>query len=297
MNSITDEQHQLYRAYSRSYATEANNRRIALLIDVAFALLAVTITALTITDSAQSALAWLSTWAPPTTLLWLTLRETGLLGDDTPHRRTAVKIQEQFDLTFWKPDTWRESWNHLLCGDPVPHRAIGDLALDYQGSPVADDYWIDTTGVQPNAAALLRTKQSAGWGARGHERYARINRATTILGLLLVLFAALITDLASRETASVVVAAAPLLVGRLQSARAHGALSDRRATLERHISQLLDRATPPTDTEVREAQDELCRMRFEDRRIPTWLYRRYAGRDRQAIDGALAADVRTLRPN
>ncbi len=55
----------------------------------------------------------------PAALLWLAVPETGLLSDDKEHRRTAVTIQGQLDLTFWKGQRWRDAWNGVLCGKPV----------------------------------------------------------------------------------------------------------------------------------------------------------------------------------
>ena len=295
MSPFSDEQLDLYNACSQSYRTEANRRRTALIVDLAFAGIAAAIAAMTVTDASQWALDLLTTWSPFVTLLWLVIRETALLGDDREHRRTAVMIQEQFDLSFWKSDNWRQVWNQLLCGDPIQPRTIKDLSLRYGGETIADNYWVNATGVPPNEAALLRIQQSAGWGAKGHARYAQLNRAAVIVGFILVVTAAAIIDLGTRDIAAVLMAVAPLLVGRLQSERANAALTRRRETLERHIRELL--STPPSATErdVRAAQDELCRMRLENRRIPTPLYNRYADRDREAIDAAVARDAELLR--
>ena len=220
MSLLTDTQQELYRAYSQSYRTEANKRAIAFVVDVVFAAAAAAVTIMTIGDLWKSALDILASWSPPAVLLWLIVRETDLLGDDREHRRIAVTIQEQFDLTFWKSDNWHEGWNQLLCGDPMERRTIKNLALSYEGEPLADDYWVDTTGLLANDAALLRIRQSAGWGAKGHARYARLNRSAAWVGFLIVLVVALLFDLSTRDAAVVLMTVAPLLVGRLQSARA-----------------------------------------------------------------------------
>jgi len=291
----TDDQRELYSAYSQSYVTEANRRRTAFWIDLAFAVVAGCIAGLKVTDAAESAVDLLSSWSPPAALLWLTVRETRLLGDDKEHRRTAVRIQEQFDLTFWKADKWREVWNKLLCGDPVKQRTIKDLAFSYRSEPLAQEYWVDTSGITCNDAALLRIQQSTGWGAKGHVRYVRLNRVPALAALVLVILIALIADLAARETAAVLFAVAPFLVGRLQSTRDHGYLAQRREDLETHIQELLRTGLGARDVDVRAAQDELCRMRLEHRRIPSWLYNRYAGRDRATIDAAVAREAELVR--
>ena len=291
MSSLTDTQQELYSAYSQSYRTEANKRVIAFVVDVVFAASAAAVTIMTIGDLSMSALDILAISSPPAVLLWLIVRETDLLSDDRDHRRTAVTIQEQFDLTFWKSDNWREGWNQLLCGDPIEPRTIKDLVLSYQGKPLADDYWVDTSGVPANEAALLRIQQSAGWGAKGHSRYKRLNTTAAGIGFLVVLVVALVLDLSTRDAVVVLMAFAPLLVGRYQSARAHTSLAQRRETLERHIQKLLNSPTSPTERDVRAAQDELCRMRLENRRIPAWLYNRYSTRDRNSIDVAIAHEA------
>lgn len=295
MTSPSNDQHELYRAYSQSYASEANKRRTAFLVDLAFAAVAAAIAVLTVSNAAEGLLDLLSGWLPPVALLWLAIRETGLLGDDKQHRHTAVTIQEQFDLTFWKSDRWTEGWNRLLCREPVQQRKIKELALDYQGDPLPADYWVDTAGLPPNDAAILRIQQTAGWGARGHDRYARLNRVPALIGLFAVLMIAVVVDLGARETTAVLFAVAPFLVGRLQSARAHMSLARRRESLELHMQELLRNRAAPTDAHVRTAQDELYRIRLEHRRIPAWLYNRYADRDRRVIDTAVAQEADLLR--
>lgn len=203
--------------------------------------------------------------------------------------------QEQFDLTFWKGQRWRAAWNSVLYGKPVQQRVINDLALRYGGEPLNDNYWVDTSGITTNEAALLRIEQSAGWGAQAHSRYAKINRAAAIGGLILVLTLATIADLRARETAAMLFTVAPFLVGRLQSARDHAALARRREELESHIQEILRGTEPVGDADVRAAQDELCRMRLEHRRVPDWLYHRYVDRDRKAIDTAVARDAELVR--
>lgn len=295
MSGLTDTQHELYSAYSQSYRTEANKRVIAFGVDVMFAATAAAVTIMRIGELWESVLNILAIWLPPAVLLWLVVRETDLLSDDRQHRRTAVTIQEQFDLTFWKSDDWPEAWNRLLCGDPVEPRTIKELALDYEDEPLADGYWIDTSGLQENDATLLRIRQSAGWGAKGHVRCQRLNRSAAWIGLLIVVVVALLLDRSARDAAVVLMTVSPLLVGRHQSARAHASLAQRRETLERHIRNLLSSTTSATERDVRAAQDELCRMRFENRRIPEWLYNRYKERDRDAIDAAVAEDAMLLR--
>jgi hypothetical protein len=291
---LIDEHRQLYRAYSQSYATEANRRRIAFWVDALFAAVATAIATLQALSTATPLLDFLAAWSPPAALLWLAIRETELLGDDKEQRRTAVAIQEQFDLTFWKNEAWRDAWNLLLC-KRVQQRVINELALAYRGEPMRDDYWVDTRQIDPNPAALLRIEQSAGWGAKGHSRYARLNRVAAIAGILVMLVVATIADFRTRETVAMLFAVAPLLVGRLQSARDHAALARRREEVESAIQERLRSNSDVSDGDVRAAQDELCRLRLEHRRIPKWLYARHAEHDRKTIDAAVARDADAVR--
>lgn len=290
------EKHQnLYRAYSHSYVTEANNRHIAFFVDLAFTAIAASTGIMRVNNLAGPFLDLLTTWSPVAALIWLLIRSTDLLGDDKEHRRIAVTVQEQFDLTFWKPDRWHEQWNDLLCEQPIQPRIINELANNYKGEPIPDDYWVDTTGVPPNDAALLRIQQTAGWGAKSHSRYARLNKTTVIISGILVIGALALTNLHTRDTAVVLMTVAPFLIGRLQSSQAHTSLARRRATLERHIQKLLSNSTFTTERDVRAAQDELFRLRRENRRIPAFLYNRYAARDREAIDTAVNRDAKLRR--
>jgi hypothetical protein len=286
---------ELFPAYSHSYATEANRRRIAFGVDLAFAVAALVLTVLTGAERSPNTVDLLTTWLPLAALLWLVLREIGILSVDQPHRRNAVNIQEQLDLNNWRGNDWPKHWNRLLAGEPVPARTIKQFASANPDAEMPADYWIDTTGLPDTDAALFRLEQTAAWGAEGHRRYALLNRYPALLGLVLVVVAALILDANARETAAAVIAIAPFLVGRIQSSREHAALAARRVSLEQHIQAVLDPERPSTDVDVRTAQDELYRLRMETRRIPSWLYNHYAERDRASIDGAIAARIEAFR--
>jgi hypothetical protein len=286
---------ELYQAYSRCYTTEANRRHIAFGVDLVFAVAALSLTVLTTADWSPDAAEFLTTWLPLAALFWLVVREIGLISVDLGHRQSAVNIQEQLDLTNWKGSAWAKHWNRLLAGEPIPTRTIKQLALANPNAAMPADYWIDTTGLPGNDAALFRIEQTAAWGAEGHRRYALLNRYPPLAGLVLVVVAALILDVSARETAAAVIAIAPFLVGRVQSGREHTALAGRRVTLEEHIQAVLDPEHPSSDIDVRIAQDELYRLRMETRRIPTWLYNRYAAHDRASIDGAIATRIEAFR--
>lgn len=287
---------ELFRAYSRAYANEANRRRIAFSVDLAFALVALTLAVLSSINRSPDAVEFLTTWLPLAALLWLVLREIGIPTVDMRHRLEAVNIQEQLDLYNWRGNDWQESWNRLLAGQPVPARTIKALASESPDAKMPSDYWIDTAGLRDTDAALFRIEQTAAWGAKGHGRYARLNQCPALLALVLVLVAAVIIDASARETAAAVIAVAPFLVGRIQSSREHAALAARRVKLEEHIQALLDdRARQSTAVDVRTAQDELYRLRMANRRIPSWLYNHYAERDRTSIDDAIASRIKAFR--
>lgn len=299
MSTPTDDQRELYNAYSQSYGAEANRRAITFWIDLAFAALASIVAFLVVTERAEAAATFLKDWTPVAALLWLTVRELLMPTPDRDHRRTAVMIQEQFDLTFWKGSSWLSSWNEILCGRPVQQRIIKDLALAFKGTPLDDDYWVGTDGIEPNAAALLRIEQSAAWGATGHSRYSRLNRRCAIGVLAILVTGAVLTGVSTRGTAAVLMGFAPFLVGRLQSAREQAALAKRREDLEGHVQGVLHGSRRVSERDVRAAQDQLCRLRLEQRRVPGRLYRRYLERDQATVDAALereAAEVRGRHP-
>lgn len=299
VSAIRDQQERLYRAYSQSYRSEANRRQWIFVVDVAFSLLAVGIAAIAVGAWSQGFLDALTAWSPFVALAWLFVRDAELLGQGKKSRRTAVTIQEQFDLTFWKPDGWTEQWNSLLCGHALQPRDIEHLSNAYEGPPLTCDYWVDTSDIPANEAALLRICQSAGWSSRGHARYRRFMMLASSVGVSLVMAMSVLLDLSARSALAVLVAVAPLLVGRLQSGRIHGSLALRLETLESHIRELLCGPTSATTLEVRAAQDELCRVRYVNCRIPTWIYNRYAAQDRNSIDAAIARDAdhqRSMRP-
>lgn len=286
---------ELYRAYSQCYATEANRRRIAFYVDLIFAAAGLVLTAITLADAAERLVDIVNTSLPIAALLWLGVRELGPVAVDKHHRREAVRIQERFDLYFWKGAKWADYWNRILAGEPMADRVVKQLALASAAPAFEADYWVDTHGLPDNDAALFRIEQTAAWGAVGHRRYANLNRLPAVAGIAAVCIAALILDLSARHAAVMLFAVAPFLVGRIQSAEDHDALAERRERLERHIQGILDPKHPRSDTEVRQAQDEVYRMRIEHRRIPTWLYNRHATNDRKTIDTAIAARITTYK--
>lgn len=299
MSAPTDDQRELYNAYSQSYAAEANRRAVTFWIDLGFAGLASIVAFLVVTHRAEGIATFLKDWTPVAALLWLTVRELLMPTPDRDHRRSAVMIQEQFDLTFWKGSSWLKSWNEILCGRPVQQRIIKDLARAFRGTPLDDGYWIGTDGIEANAAALLRIKQSAAWGATGHSRYSRLNRRCAIGVLVVLVTGAVIAGVSTRGTAAVLMGFAPFLVGRLQSAREQAALAKRREDLEEHVHGVLHGSRRVRDGDVRAAQDQLCRLRLEQRRVPGRLYLQYLERDRSTVDAALereAAEVLKLHP-
>lgn len=291
MSAVRDQQERLYRAYSQSYRSEANRRQWIFVVDVTFSVLAVFIAATAVGDWSQELLDALTAWSPFVALAWLIIRDAELLGQGKKSRRTAVTIQEQFDLTFWKLDGWPEQWNSLLCGQPVQPRTIEHLSNTYEGPSLACDYWVDTSDIPANEAALLRICQSAGWSSGGHARCRRHITLASCISVSLVVVISMLLDMSARGTLAVLMAVAPLLVGRLQSGRIHGALAVRLETLERHVRELLRGSAAATALDVRAAQDELCRVRYINCRIPTRLYDRYVAQDSDAIDAAMARDA------
>lgn len=285
---LTDEQEELYRAYSAGYGSVGAHRLVEFVVDLLFALVALAIVGSSIFEFAEGAREATSRWTPFVALTWLGLRELRLLGDPGGQRMEAVRIQEQFDLTFWKGQEWGEVWNSLLCDSPVPARTIKELAARFDGESIDATYWADTEGLPPAAAALVRIQQSAGWGERAHRRYAALNTAASFAGVVLVLGVGAIGGLDTLDMAAATMAIAPPLTGRLAVARSHRDLSESRSALEAHVVELLlDVSSAPTDQDVRSAQDELVRLRLENRRIPVWLYQRYRAKDQETIDASV----------
>lgn len=295
VRSSDAELQELYSAYSYCYASEANRRRLTFAIDASFAATACLLSLLSALDAHAGTQRWLTTWIPMMALAWLAARETRLVADDQTPRRNAVLIQEQFDLMFWRAGDWRNVWNPFLGGQPIQARRIKEFAHNYDGEPFEDRYWVNTTGLPPDVGALFRSMQTAAWGAKGHSRYARLNHFPAVVSVIVVLALSVIWNLESRDTAAILAAAAPFLVGRLQSARDHQDLAHRRETLENHLQQLCTPRVEVSSADVRLAQDEICRLRLEHRRIPSWLYKRYGEKDRATIDAAIEASVEAYR--
>lgn len=296
MTRFDDEARTLYRAYSASYQTEAKVRNVKFFIDVAFAIVAALVVALRIAGNDGLFYRFLTEWMPFVSVCWLIARETGLFPDAGADRRAAVAIQQRFDLRCRLGDDWRQWWNELLLGDPPLDREVNALAATFTGTDVDDDYFVDTTNLVPNTAALLRVEQSAAWAALGHRRYASWNRRGASAAIAIVVLACAIASLDLRASAAVAMSMSSLVVGRLQSARLHEGLADRRCRLERYAQHLVDSvAAGPTDDETINALDELCRLRLVHRRIPNWLYQRHQAEDSVAVDGAVGAHAKRLR--
>lgn len=286
MTAATPEQERLYAAYSAAYGKEANRRLLVFIIDASFAVLGL---ALALLDLDWSALGVFG-------VAWLLVREIPFFVDPHPWRRVAVTIQEQFDLSFYQPD-WASALNKLRCGAPLRDHQIRQLAATYQGQAFEPDYWIDTSGLLPNASALLRILQSAAWGSEGHRRYSTLNYAAVVLSALGLLLVALSLDLTIWDAMTkVAVPCTPFLLGRMQAARRHRRLAERRSDLYDHIKESLGQVSDDADpVAVRTAQDELYELRLADSRIPSWLYLRYRAGDKATIDASIDAVVQELR--
>ena len=282
---LTGEQEELYQAYSASYGSVGAQRRNEFIVDGLFAFVALVIVGSSIFELAEHVRDAATRWIPLVTLLWLGLRESRVFGNPQAQRMEAVNLQEQFDLSFWKGQDWRLVWNELLLASPVPRRTVKERAASFRGETIDATYWVDTSALTDSAAALARIMQSAGWGERGHRRYADLNFAASVAVLVVLVVCSAVGGLDTLDLAAGTMAVAPILTGRLAAARAHRNLSQSRRDLEDHAEQLLLGPSLPSD-QVRSAQDELVRLRLEDRRIPEWLYRRYKDRDEQSIDSA-----------
>lgn len=283
---LTGEQEELYQAYSASYGSVGARRRYEFIVDGLFAFVALVIVSLSVFELAEDLRDTANRWIPLVTLLWLGVRESRVFGNPQAQRMEAVNLQEQFDLSFWKGQDWRSVWNGLLLASPVPRRTVKERAASFRGETISATYWVDTSALTASAAALARIMQSAGWGERGHRRYADLNSLASVAGLVVLVVYSAVGGLDTLDLAAATMAVAPILTGRRAAARAHRNLSQSRRDLEAHAEQLLLGPSLPSDQDVRSAQDELVRLRLEDRRIPEWLYRRYKERDEQSIDSA-----------
>lgn len=286
MTAATPEQERLYAAYSAAYGKEANRRLLVFIIDASFAVLGL---ALALLDLDWSALGVFG-------VAWLLSREIPFFVDPHPWRRVAVTIQEQFDLSFYQPD-WASAWNRLRCGAPLRDHQVRQLAATYKGEAFEPDYWIDTSGLPPNAAALLRILQSAAWGSEGHRRYSTINYAAVALSALGLLLVALSLDLTIWDALTkVAVPCTPFLLGRMQAARRHRTLAERRGALYDHAKEVLAQVTGDADpVAIRTAQDELYELRLADTRIPSQLYMWHRDRDKATIDASILTTAGELR--
>lgn len=284
------EQKRLYAAYCTGYAKEANRRVLLFAVDASIALGGLGL-ALAARDGSALGVVGVG---------WLLVREIPFFVDPDPWRKTAATIQEQFDLSFSRPD-WTSIWNQLRCGPPVRDHEVRKLAAAHNGPELAHDYWVDTTGLPPNTAALLRVLQCAAWGTECHRRYSRINYAAVGLAILGLVLAALRLDLTTWEAlATVAVPCVPFLLGRLQAARRHSDLAQRRGDLYDHITGTLEQVTTDAGTaSVRAAQDALYDLRLAHSRIPPQLFNRYRDKDQAAIDTSIqtTADRRRQQLN
>jgi hypothetical protein len=279
---VTDEQQRLFRAYSAAYGLENKHRTFVIAVDGLFAVLGV-VFALAGSDTALLVAA---------ALAWLLIRSYPDFLKPDKHRREAVAIQEQFDLSFGGVQSNEALWG----GPPQPHR-IDRLAARCRELSVDEDYWVNTKGLPDRVGALLRQKQSAAWAQDGHERYARFNMAVVAVAVFALAALAWTLDLDFADALVAVFApAAPLLVGRVQSAQRNRAHSGERKEIDQSITDVLTPGGPdPPATFVRAIQDRLYYLRLGGR-IPTWFYKLFKTSDQNTIDVSvqrLADDLRS----
>jgi hypothetical protein len=264
---MNDDQRRLYRAYSYWYGKEANLRRTIFICDVAFAAVGFGLAVWTTVVGPTPEVVSKVTAAGGVT--WLLGRELIARRGASAARRTAVKIQQRFDLSFYGP--WKEHWNPLLLGPPIPEPSTRDAAKRYDGDDVPDDYWVDTTGLNDEQGALARTYQTAIWGAGLHGEYAALTIKVTGVLLAVIVITLLTSDVGLLTAAPAIITIAPLLVGRVQSSIHHRELANRRQTLATYASNEIEASSLGVSS-VRLAQDEVARLRLADRRTPQWLY-------------------------
>ncbi len=264
---INDDQRRLYRAYSYWYGKEANLRRTIFICDAAFAACGLGLAVWTTVVGSPPEV--VSKAAAAGAITWLLTRELIARRGASSARRTAVKIQQRFDLSFYGP--WKDHWNQLLLGQPLPEPSVRDAAERYQGNNVPDDYWVDTTGLSNEQGALARAYQTAIWGAGLHCEYAALTMKATGVLLAGIVVTLLISDVGLLTAAPVIITIAPLLVGRVQSSIHHRELANRRQVLAVYASEQIEAADLDVSA-VRLAQDEVARLRLADRRTPEWLY-------------------------
>ncbi len=267
---MTDEQRRLFRAYSAAYGLESSHRTFVIAVDGVFAALGV-VFALSGWDTAVLVAA---------ALAWLLIRSYPDFLKPDKHRREAVTIQEQFDLSFGGVQP-----NEALWGRPAQAHRIDRLAARCRDLSVDEDYWVNTEGLPDRVGALLRQKQSAAWAQDGHERYARFNMAVVAVAVVALAALAWVLDLDFADALVAVFApAAPLLVGRVQSAQRNRAHSGERKEIDESITDVLAQDHPdPPPTLVRSIQDRLYYLRLGGR-IPTWFYKLFKTSDQETID-------------
>lgn len=273
--TISAEQQRLYRAYSHWYSKESNLRRKIFVTDV---LLAIAGLGLAIWAHSSSPPTLLGQLAAACGLVWLLARELAVRRGASEARRTAVNIQQRFDLSFY--GDWEDHWNRLLLGEPAPEHEIRQAHARHRGRDVEDDYWVDTVGLRPEKAAIARSYQTAIWGAGLHGEYAELTMKATWAFAMIIVIALLVSDIGLLTASPAIFAVAPLLVGRTQSAAHHRELESRRNALAKYAKEQI-RSPEVRVAAVRLAQDEMARLRLIDRRTPQWLY----DKRRQAYKG------------
>lgn len=286
---ISDGQQRLYRAYSYWYSKETNLRRTIFLTDVAVAVAGFGLAIWSANGSPPEVLGQL---AATVGVVWLLAREFAAQRGASEARRKAVNIQQRFDLSFYQ--NWRDHWNGLLLGEPVPEHEIRQAAERHKGRDVDNDYWVNTADLTPEQGAIARTYQTAIWGAGLHGDYANLTTKATWTLVAVIVIGLLVTDVGLLTASPAIITVAPLLVGRTQSAAHHRDLENRRKALAKFAEEEIRRPNVGVAT-VRLAQDEVARLRLIDRRTPQWLYDRRRQAYRSTHDTSAADLVRASR--
>jgi len=221
---------------------------------------------------------------------WVLLGRTVIAWRDDQNVRTAVTIQEEFDVGLFDLD-----WNEALAGPKVAHEEIHIGARKVTKEKELDklrNWYPDADRVPWPLNVVLCQRSSAVWGRRDHFRYAYLVLTLGITWFVvgLIMFSVAKVSLAE-YLVTVFLPSQPAFLDTIDLFKGHLGMARDKEALEVQTTKLWERGSTSlasvTAQDCREVQDQAYRLRRSGMQIPQIVYSILRNQDEDAMRAAV----------
>lgn len=221
---------------------------------------------------------------------WVLLGRTVIAWRDDQNVRTAVTIQEEFDIGLFDLD-----WNEALAGPKVAHEDIYSAARKIgkeKRLTKLRNWYPDADRVPWPLNVVLCQRSSAVWGRREHFRYAYV---VLTAGIAWFVFGLIIFSVAHVSLADYLVIvflpSQPAFLDTIDLFRGHLGMARNKHVLENQTTKLWENGSHSlgsvTEQDCREVQDQAYRLRRSGMQVPQIVYNILRNQDEDAMRAAV----------